>query len=227
MPFLEQKHKQVAGGHRRSDSQDWKPGISRRATGRAIEVWRLLVPQLLALAGNMDSAAIDERLGELGVPLDGRGIVLVGVGVGVGVCGVSAARVSPLQTPYELADDELERRSERAFAAVAGARRTVFCPHAPPLDTACDLLRSGEHAGSVIRRFVEREQPDVVLCGHIHEARGTDAIGSRSRPDRERTVGGSAAPKRSPATTLLPVQQEDPQLFFAGRRLNADAPSSS
>ena len=153
---------------------DITTGGSPDDAARAIEVWRLLVPQLLALAGNMDSAAIDERLGELGVALDGRGIVLDGVGV----CGVSAAPVSPLQTPYELADDELERRSERAFAAVAGAGRIVFCPHAPPLDTACDLLRSGEHVGSsVIRRFVEREQPDIVLCGHIHEARGTDAIG--------------------------------------------------
>jgi uncharacterized protein len=39
-------------------------------------------------------------------------------------------------------------------------------------------LHSGEHVGSaVIRAFVEREQPDLVLCGHIHESRGTDTIG--------------------------------------------------
>jgi Icc-related predicted phosphoesterase len=54
----------------------------------------------------------------------------------------------------------------------------IFCPHAPPEDTACDRLRSGEHVGStVIRAFVEREQPDLVLCGHIHESRGVDEIG--------------------------------------------------
>jgi Icc-related predicted phosphoesterase len=58
---------------------------------------------------------------------------------------------------------------------------TVFCPHAPPAGTACDRLAGGEHVGStVIRAFVEREQPDIVLCGHIHESRGIDAIG-RSR----------------------------------------------
>src|SRR5919198_2050524 len=65
---------------------------------RAIEGWRPLAPRLLALAGNMDSAAIDARLGELGVALDGRGVTLDGVGF----CGVSAAPVSPLRTPYEL-----------------------------------------------------------------------------------------------------------------------------
>jgi hypothetical protein len=142
---------------------------------RAIESWRPLVPQLLALAGNMDSAAIDARLAELGVALDGRGVALGDVGV----FGVSAAPISPLHTPYELDDDELERRIERGFAAVAACPLKVFCPHAPPRDTACDRLASGEHVGSAtIRAFVEREQPDAVLCGHIHEARGTDEIGS-------------------------------------------------
>jgi Icc-related predicted phosphoesterase len=141
---------------------------------RAIEGWRPLAPRLFALAGNMDSPAIDARLAELGVALDARGVVVDGVGV----FGVSAAPHSPLRTPYELDDDELELRIERGFAAVAEARLTVFCPHAPPLDTACDRLSNGQHVGSaVVRAFAEREQPDVLLCGHIHEARGEDAIG--------------------------------------------------
>src|SRR5919108_3056108 len=141
---------------------------------QAIESWRPLAPQLLALAGNMDSAAIDARLAELGVALDGRGLSFGDVGV----FGVSAAPISPLRTPYELPDDELERRIEGGFAGVAGCRLKIFCPHAPPLDTACDRLPSGEHVGSAtIRAFIEREQPDAVLCGHIHEARAEDVVG--------------------------------------------------
>jgi len=144
---------------------------------RAVENWRALAPRMLALAGNMDSPAIDARLTELGVALDGRGFAFGDVGV----FGVSAAPISPLRTPYELTDEELERRIARGFAAVEGCRVTVFCPHAPPARTACDRLASGEHVGSeVVRAFVEREQPDVVLCGHIHESRGADEIG-RSR----------------------------------------------
>jgi uncharacterized protein len=142
---------------------------------RALESWRPLAPQLLAVAGNMDSAAIDARLAELGVSLDGRGVVVDGVGF----FGVSAAPFSPLHTPYELADDELERRMERGAAAVADAPVKIFCPHAPPKDTACDRLRNGEHVGSAaVRSFVERAQPEVVLCGHIHESRGEDTIGA-------------------------------------------------
>jgi len=144
---------------------------------RAIESWRLLAPRLLALAGNMDSPAIDARLAELGVSIDARGVVLDDVGI----FGVSSAPISPLRTPYELPEAELDQRIARGVAAVEECRVTIFCPHAPPARTSCDRLRAGEHVGSeAIRSFVERAQPDLVLCGHIHESRGVDEIG-RSR----------------------------------------------
>jgi uncharacterized protein len=153
---------------------DITTGGSPNDAERAIEQWRPLAPRLLALAGNMDSPAIDARLADLGVALDGRGVAFGEVGV----CGVSAAPISPLRTPFELGDEELERRAEDAFAAVGGCRVRIFCPHAPPEGTVCDRLRDGRHVGSaVVRRVVEREQPDLVLCGHIHEARGVDKIG--------------------------------------------------
>jgi Icc-related predicted phosphoesterase len=141
---------------------------------RAIGLWKPLVPRVLAVAGNMDSPAIDERLAELGVAIDGRGELIEDVGIG----GISAAPRSHMHTPYELDDDEIERRADTALAAIRGARVRIFCPHAPPYDTECDRLRSGEHVGSpVLRRLIEREQPDVVFCGHIHEARGVDFVG--------------------------------------------------
>jgi Icc-related predicted phosphoesterase len=141
---------------------------------QAIEQWRPLAPRLVALAGNMDSPAIDERLVELGVSVDGRGVKFGEIGV----FGVSSAPRSPLHTPYELSDSELARRMQAGLADVKDCRVKIFCPHAPPKDTACDRLPSGEHVGSAaIRAFVEREQPDLVLCGHIHESRGEDEIG--------------------------------------------------
>jgi Icc-related predicted phosphoesterase len=142
---------------------------------RAIELWRPLAPQLLAVAGNMDSPAIDERLVALGVSCDGRGVAIGDVGI----AGVSAAPFSPLHTPYEVPDDEYARRAETGLADVNASRVRILCPHAPPQGTSCDRIRSGEHVGSpALRELVEREQPDVVLCGHIHESRAIDSLGA-------------------------------------------------
>ena len=142
---------------------------------RAVELWQPLVPQLLAVAGNMDSAAIDCRLVELGVAINGRGVVIGDIGV----AGVSGSPPTTMHTPHELDDEEIGRRAEAALQAIRDVRVRIFTPHAPPHETACDQLRPGEHVGSVaLRRIVEREQPDVVLCGHIHQARGTDLIGT-------------------------------------------------
>ena len=44
---------------------------------------------------------------------------------------------------------------------------------------SCDRLGTGEHVGSTaLRALIEREQPDLVLCGHIHESRAIDEIGA-------------------------------------------------
>ena len=144
-------------------------------TEQAIELWRPLAPRLLAVAGNMDSPAIDARLVELGVSIDGRGVVLGDVGIS----GVSASPHSPLHTPHEIPDRELAARAAGGLEVVKECRVRIFCPHAPPHGTACDRIRSGEHVGSpALRALVEQEQPDLVLCGHIHESRGEDMIGA-------------------------------------------------
>jgi Icc-related predicted phosphoesterase len=142
---------------------------------RAIEEWRPLARRVLAVAGNCDSPAIDQRLDELGVSIHGRGVSVEEVGF----AGASASPLTPLHTPYELPDEEYARRGADGLAEIAASRVRIFCPHAPPYDTACDRLSSGEHVGSpALRKLVEREQPDLVLCGHIHESRAIDQLGA-------------------------------------------------
>jgi hypothetical protein len=130
---------------------------------------------VLAVAGNMDPPPVEEEFRLLGVSIDACGRAIGSVGF----FGVSAAPISVLRTPNEITEEEILSRAEQGWKDVAGCRRKVFVPHAPPVRTALDRLRDGRHVGSTsVREFIERRGPELVVCGHIHEARGTDRIGA-------------------------------------------------
>jgi Icc-related predicted phosphoesterase len=53
----------------------------------------------------------------------------------------------------------------------------IIVSHQPPEGTL-DKTWSGGHAGNPqIRNFIERIQPDLMVCGHIHEAYGEAKVG--------------------------------------------------
>lgn len=141
----------------------------------ALEMLRAECPNILAVAGNMDRPRQDEVLERLGISVNGRGVA---VGE-IGVFGVSGAPVSPLRTVYEITEEEIARRAESGYAGVRACSLKIFVPHAPPYGTRLDIIHSGIHVGSAaVRDFVEEHEPDLVVCGHIHEARGIDSIGT-------------------------------------------------
>ena len=129
---------------------------------------------LFVVAGNMDNPSFDRLFDRLGVGINGRGLLLKDVGL----FGVSGSPFTPMHTPYEISEEEIARRAERGFREVRAARVTVFVPHAPPHKSMLDAIFLGKHVGSTaVREFIQKRQPHIVVCGHIHEARGIDRIG--------------------------------------------------
>jgi hypothetical protein len=103
---------------------------------------------------------------------------------------------TPWKCPRDHSEEELEAMTEKLVSSVTDKENSVFNIHVPPincgLDTAPKLDDSvyppkpvfdkGQAvmfgAGSpAIRRAIEKYQPLVDLCGHIHESRGTTRIG--------------------------------------------------
>lgn len=140
---------------------------------KALRMFRAECALLLAVAGNMDRPRQDDVLERLGISVNGQGVAVGDLGV----FGVSGAPVSPLKTVYEISEEEIARRAESGFSAVRACSRKIFVPHAPPFGTKVDIIHTGIHVGSAaVRDFIEDHQPDLVICGHIHEARGIDVI---------------------------------------------------
>ena len=142
---------------------------------RAIEVLEGLkcTKKMLAVQGNCDNFDVNEALVELGCGLHSRGEIIDGIGF----FGLGGSDPTPFNTPQEYEEDVLWDFLIEGYEKIKDTKIKVLVSHTPPKDTKVDLAGSG-HVGSVkVREFVEKYQPDLVLCGHIHEAKGSDKIG--------------------------------------------------
>lgn len=134
-------------------------------------------PQLFAQIGNMDLPEVTDFLEELGMNIHGKVTQVTGDAV---IIGLGGSNKTPFQTPSEFFEADYEE-----FLMVAkehierlGAKHVLLVSHTPPMNTSCDRIGAGVHVGSTaVRDFIEAVQPDVCLCGHIHEATGCDTIG--------------------------------------------------
>ncbi len=147
----------------------------RRRAEAVLQALQQANPRVLAQIGNMDLAEVDAYLDEKGVNIHARAVELA---PGAGVLGVGASTPTPFNTPSEYPDSQLKAWLEQAYAQAARFDQLLLVAHDPPHNTACDQVAPGQHVGSkAVRAFIERVQPDACLCGHIHEARASDAIG--------------------------------------------------
>lgn len=90
--------------------------------------------------------------------------------------GLGYSNVTPFNTPGEYSEEEIAQ----ALAVFDGIRPLYLIVHFPPQGTKLDEFAAGKHAGSpALRAWVEREQPEYLFCGHIHETAGlTDRLGA-------------------------------------------------
>ncbi|HPB27232.1 MAG TPA: metallophosphoesterase family protein [Acidobacteriota bacterium] len=142
---------------------------------RVLDAFRRINPQVLAVPGNVDHPDVLDLLVSEGVSLHGSHRVLESQ---VGVAGMGASTPTPFGTPSELSEEELYRQLNAPLRAIGGCAVRLVISHTPPRDTRVDRVRLGFHAGSrSVRRLIEEHSPDLLLCGHIHEAAGEDTLG--------------------------------------------------
>jgi hypothetical protein len=100
--------------------------------------------------------------------------------LGMGGMVVRDARRLKDPTRYYHRDEDVYEILARSYQDISDARIRIVVVHQPPRG-AQDTLYNGESSGSAsLRRFIEEYQPSLLLCGHIHEARGQCSIGSTS-----------------------------------------------
>ncbi len=140
-----------------------------------------LGPPVLIVPGNMDPKEIVPDLWKrAGLDMIHRRSRRIGDFGFIGLGGMVLREERRLLDPkrYFNSEEDVYGSLARLYGEISGAGKKVVLTHQPPRDSR-DRIYSGQRTGSVgFRRFVEDFQPDLLLCGHIHEDRGEAKIGS-------------------------------------------------
>lgn len=130
----------------------------------------------LAVPGNCDNKDVNNYLAKNGMNIFGkikeyREAIIGGLGGG---------NPSPFYTPQEYPENTIKEFTEKIKnLGDKGKKISILVTHTPPYNTKVDKVFLGKHIGSkIVRRFIEEKKLDLVLTGHIHEAKGVDKIGN-------------------------------------------------
>ena len=124
-------------------------------------------PTVLTVSGNCDDDLIERHLVKHGSSLTGHGRAIAEVGFFGNSCGTPH-----LGNTWEVTEDVMEGWLTSGHQAVAHTPRKVLVTHSPPygfVDLSMTKKRGGSHA---VRAALDQYDIQLVICGHIHEARG-------------------------------------------------------
>ena len=159
---------------------DLHNGSSRRAAVPVAVALADLGRPVLIVPGNMDHKdVVPDLWRDFGFKMLHRSVFLRGDYGFIGMGGIIARNPARLGDPtrYYNHDSDVYSALTDACRKISEKRFKIVLTHQPPRETR-DRLYNGEYSGSVgLRRFVEERQPDLLLCGHIHEDRGDARIG--------------------------------------------------
>jgi Icc-related predicted phosphoesterase len=91
--------------------------------------------------------------------------------------GLGGSNPTPFNTPFELSEEEVEKALEGMVCSAENDKdcgTIVLLTHAPPYG-ARDELPFGHVGSKAIQKFLDRV--DLIVCGHIHEAKGLEQVG--------------------------------------------------
>ncbi|BAM70968.1 phosphoesterase [Methanothermobacter sp. CaT2] len=130
---------------------------------------------VVAVPGNCDPhGAVTKIENSKAVNIHGRSINIKDIAI----CGLGGSNPTPFNTPLELEEDEIKAELDDLMEKSGEGDVLILVTHAPPHGTSLDRIPSGDNVGSRgVRDVIERHQPCLNICGHIHESPGVDRIG--------------------------------------------------
>ncbi len=134
---------------------------------RAISELKQLCPKVLYVPGNWDTPDVVEAIARYTEAInldDNQRIIGVTKFMGIGYSNPTGNN-----TPAEISEEAITQKLEAILKNTPTADRSVLVTHAPPQNTL-DMTPEGAKGSLALRSALDKV--DVIICGHIHKARG-------------------------------------------------------
>ena len=136
---------------------------------------------VIAIPGNCDPKGICNAINEVSFCLHNN-IIAYGDAI---LFGYGGSNETPFNTPGEIQDNKIygdvyELLANYDYVYNADVPKVkILVTHAPPYNTEADKMENGEHVGSSgILKSIHEFEPEINVCGHIHEAKSLSKIGT-------------------------------------------------
>jgi Icc-related predicted phosphoesterase len=132
---------------------------------KALELLEMFTKPVLAVPGNCDNISILKLLDEKTINLH-NSFHKIGELTFVGLGG---SNPTPFNTPFELSEKRIGEYIGMLLSRLNTSKKIILLSHFPPRNTP-DRLPVGNVGSVALERYLGRFE--LIVCGHIHEARG-------------------------------------------------------
>lgn len=130
---------------------------------------------VLLVHGNWETEGLIKFLSDVygAKNLDGYSLMYKGVGI----FGAGGATIGPIST----SEKEIDYKLRKGLKYVSGAKKKLMVTHSHPANSIISKFTTVFSGSSAIKKAIDEFQPDVMVCGHVHEAEGVEEIIGRTK----------------------------------------------
>ncbi len=124
--------------------------------------------KVILIPGNHESIATADFLAELYGVTNLHGYYIKLKEVGIFGCGGAQVGLTALT------DKEMYDLLKRGFEKIKDLKTKIMVTHVHPADTNMEKFSQWVQGSKGLKQAIDSLQPDLVICGHVHEAEGIE-----------------------------------------------------
>jgi len=129
---------------------------------------------VLIIPGNHETNATANFLEKLYAPkvknIHGKGIKVYDGFHKIGIFGAGGANVGL----FQLTESEIYSILKKGFEKIKDAKKKIMVTHVHPSGSLMEKLSTIVPGSEGVRKAIEKFQPDIAICSHVHEAEGIE-----------------------------------------------------